>query len=89
MDETHFVINLDNGRTLGFREDENVKYADVFSGGEGMAMIVHNTGGASSHIETPMLILQNEKRSYSFKGCRILCPELRTELGQKEEVIRR
>jgi hypothetical protein len=24
-DETHFCINLDNGRTLGFIGDENVK----------------------------------------------------------------
>ena len=24
-DETHFLINMDNGRTLGFRGDEAVK----------------------------------------------------------------
>ena len=33
-DETHFVINYDNGRTLGFAGEEAVKYADVVSGGE-------------------------------------------------------
>jgi hypothetical protein len=31
-DETHFVINMDNGRALGFRGEEVIKYADVVSG---------------------------------------------------------
>lgn len=31
-DETHFVINMDNGCTLGFKGDECVKYADIVSG---------------------------------------------------------
>ena len=36
LDETHFVVNLDNGRTLGFHKDTTVKYAEVVSGGESM-----------------------------------------------------
>ena len=40
MDETHFVNNCDNGHTLGFCGDTEVKYADVVSGGIGMTMIV-------------------------------------------------
>ena len=55
MDETHFVIDFDNGRRFGFRGDESVKYADVVSVGEGMTLIVHIAGGASSLIGTPML----------------------------------
>lgn len=39
-DETHFLINMDKGRTLGFHGDERVKYADVTSGGEGMTMMI-------------------------------------------------
>ncbi|CAI5707486.1 unnamed protein product [Peronospora effusa] len=31
MDETHFVINCDNGTALGLRGDTKVKYADVES----------------------------------------------------------
>ena len=31
MDETPFVINFDNGSTLGNRGDENFKYANVAS----------------------------------------------------------
>ena len=40
VDETHFIVNMDNGRTLGFRGDDAVKYADVVSGGLGMTMVV-------------------------------------------------
>ena len=40
VDETHFIVNMDNGRTLGFRGDDDVKYADVVSGGLGMTMVV-------------------------------------------------
>ena len=68
IDETHFVVNMDNGRTLGFRGDDDVKYADVVSGGESMTMIVRITGGPSSHVEAPMIIFQNQNRSYPIHG---------------------
>lgn len=83
MDETHFVINFDNGRTLGFRGDEEVKYADVVSGGEGMTMIVHITGGATSCIGTPMLIFQNVKRSYPIQGLPDTVPGVAYRTGPK------
>jgi hypothetical protein len=47
IDETHFVINMDNGRTLEFQENTTVKYADVVSGGDSMTMVVRISGGAS------------------------------------------
>ena len=40
LDETHFMINLDNGQTLGFRGDTSVKYANVVAEGEAMTMVV-------------------------------------------------
>eukprot|EP00171_Calliarthron_tuberculosum_P003520 IDg3520t1 len=43
-DETHFLFNVDNGRTLGFAGQSEVKYADVVSGGEGMTMLVRLSG---------------------------------------------
>ena len=45
VDETHFVVNLDNGRTLGFRGDTTVKYVEVVSGGESMTMVIRISGG--------------------------------------------
>jgi hypothetical protein len=43
-DETHFIINMDNEKTLGCRDDNDLKYADVVSGGMGMTMPVCLTG---------------------------------------------
>eukprot|EP00474_Spongospora_subterranea_P005517 CRZ05975.1 hypothetical protein [Spongospora subterranea] len=68
VDETHFVINMDNGRTLGFKGDDDVKYADVSSGGEGMTMIVRVTGGSNAAIQPPMMIFMNKSRSYPIRG---------------------
>ena len=68
MDETHFVINVDNGKTLGFRGDEDVKYADVVSGGESMTMVVLISGGYKASILTPMMIFKNENRAYPIRG---------------------
>ena len=68
LDETHFVVNLNNGRTLGFRGDTTVKYAEVVSGGESMTMVVRISGGRRSMIEAPMLIFTNENRSYPIRG---------------------
>ena len=55
-DETHFVFNMDNGRTVGMRGDEHVKYADVASGDEGITMMVRITGGRNARVEAPMLV---------------------------------
>ncbi|KAL3678328.1 hypothetical protein R1sor_021284 [Riccia sorocarpa] len=68
VDETHFIINMDNGYTLGFQGDQEVKYADLVSGGQGMTMIVRLTGGRNARIETPMIIFQNKDRRYPIRG---------------------
>ena len=34
LDETHFTVNMDNGKALGFRGDTSVKYADVWLEGK-------------------------------------------------------
>lgn len=67
-DETHFVINVDNGRTLGFSGEEDVKYADVVSGGEGMTMLVRLTGGRNGCVAAPFLVFQNKDRRYPIRG---------------------
>lgn len=41
-DETHFIINFDDGKSLGFRGNVNVQHADATPGGEGMNMMVHS-----------------------------------------------
>lgn len=39
-DETHFVVDLTNGRTLAIKGDTNVNFCDVVSGDVGMNMMV-------------------------------------------------
>lgn len=62
-DETHFIFNMDNGRTLGFKGEQEVKYADVVSGGDPITLMVRLTGGKNARIETPFLIFKNKYRS--------------------------
>jgi hypothetical protein len=70
VDETHFLINVDNGKTLGFRGDQAVKYSDVVSGGEAMTMVVRVTGGVRGKIMAPMIIFTNAAGAYSIQGVR-------------------
>ena len=64
MDETHFVINVDSGTTLGFQGDKKVKYADVSSGGEGMTMVVRISGGVNARLRRTMMIFKNQDSRY-------------------------
>ena len=52
-DETRFIINYDNEKTLGFKSDKHVKYGNVVFGGIGMTMIVKVTGGQGAKITAP------------------------------------
>ena len=69
VDETHFIVHMDNGRTLGFRGDDVVKYVDVVSGGLGMTMVVRVSSGSNGIIHSPFMIFQNDKCSYPIRGC--------------------
>jgi len=71
LHEMHFVVNLDNSQTLGFRGDKIVKYAEVVSGGESMTMVVRISSGYCTTIEAPIFIFSNENKSYSPIQCLI------------------
>jgi hypothetical protein len=58
---------VDNGRTLGFRGDTTIKYADVVSGSDSMTMVVRISGGRRSLIEAPMLIFTNGNSTYPIQ----------------------
>jgi hypothetical protein len=68
VDATHFVINMENGKTLGLCGDQTVKYADVVSGGEAMTMVVRVTGGVRAKIMAPMIIFTNAGGAYPIRG---------------------
>ena len=68
VDETHFVVNLDNGHTLGFKGDTTMKYAKVVFGRNLMTIVIRIFGGRQSMIEMSMLIFTNLDSSYHICG---------------------
>lgn len=72
-DETHFVINMDNGKALGFIGDESISYADVLSGGDPMTMMVTLTGGPRAAIQ-PLFFKKKCCKVLSNQGSSIQCP---------------
>ncbi|KAL2650931.1 hypothetical protein R1flu_019059 [Riccia fluitans] len=67
-DETHFIMNMDNGECLEFSGDDHIKYADIVSGGEGMMTVVCVTSGKNAKILSPFMILKNKACSYPIRG---------------------
>lgn len=68
MDETHFIFNMDNHKTLGKRGAKKVNYVDVVQGGEGFTMVLRMTGGVNAKIEAPFLIFKNKQRNHPMRG---------------------
>ena len=68
IDETYFVVNMNNGRTLGFRGDITVSYAEMVSGGDSMIMVIRISGGRRSIFEVSMLIFTNSNGNYLIHG---------------------
>lgn len=67
-DETHFAFNMDDGRTLRFTIDKDVRYADVTSGTEVMTMLVRMSGGIYVRIEPSFMLIKNKTRNYSMRN---------------------
>lgn len=63
-DENHFLINVDNKKKFGLRGDDEVKYADVKPGGDGMTIMVRIFGNADAMIQSPFIIFKNVDRNY-------------------------
>nr|CCA26252.1 predicted protein putative [Albugo laibachii Nc14] len=68
MDETHFIIYMDNGPTLSARGEQNIRYAAVVSGTTGMTMIGQVTERILAKIGVPMMIFSNIDCSYPIRG---------------------
>jgi hypothetical protein len=66
-DETHVMVNMDNGRCLAAIGDADVKYADVVSGGMGMTLFVRLSGGATSVVK-PGFVLFQSAGAYPIRG---------------------
>lgn len=68
MDETHFIFNMDDNRTLEFKGAKRVTYQDVVSSGEGMTLIIKLRGGRNACTETPLMIFTSSNSSYPIRG---------------------
>lgn len=66
-DETHFLINMDNGRTLVYAESHDVKYSGVLSGGDGMTMVLQLSSGRDVRNETPFMVFMKKDRYYPIR----------------------
>ena len=83
LDETHFTVNMDNGKALGFWGDTSVKYTDVVAGGEAMIMVVRISGGRGSSLEVPMIIFTNGNSNYPIRGLEDSVPRVSYHTGPK------
>lgn len=68
-DETHFVIAQKDGPTLAMKVYEDVSFAYVVSGDDGLIMMLMLGGGCYASIQSPVLISKNSSRSYPIQGC--------------------
>lgn len=57
-EETHFVFDLTNGNTLGFTNGEEVRYAELSFGSEGMTVLLQISGGENENIQVPFMVLR-------------------------------
>eukprot|EP00171_Calliarthron_tuberculosum_P001684 IDg1684t1 len=67
-DETHMILDLDNGRVLDFKGKKRVAYLDVSSGRDGFTGFMRLSGGQASKIERPLVIFRNPNSSYPILG---------------------
>lgn len=82
-DETHFVFNMDNGRTLGLKGDEHVKYADVVSGDEGITMMVNIMGGIHARLRRRCSFFRIRTLRTRSAVSQTMCLVSVTEAGRK------
>ena len=77
------MINMDNGRTLSFSGESEVKYADVVSGGEGVTIMVRLSGGRDARVQNTFMVFKNSSRSYPIRGVPDDIPGILYGSGQK------
>lgn len=67
-DETHFTINVDNSKTLGFFRSSEIEYGDVVREGKCFKNLVHLQGCCDFKVEELFIVFRNEDRHYPFHG---------------------
>lgn len=83
-DKTYFVLNMGSCRTFGFKGEEQVNRVDVVSGGKGMTMVAHLSGGRDSRIENAFMVVKNQGRHYTIRDVPDAIEGVFYRTGQKE-----
>lgn len=63
------MINVDNGRTLGFCRDNKIRYANMVSNGDDFKMIVGSTGCGFHNTASPFMISKTSAVTTHLKTC--------------------
>lgn len=66
-DETNFLLDTNDSRTIAMKGDKDVKFADVVSADMGMSMMVMLGHDPNELIEMPMFVFQNSSCSYPIR----------------------
>lgn len=56
------------GKGRGLKGEDEIRWADVASGCDGMTIVVRIIGGREPMIEQAFIIFHNQHRIYSIKG---------------------
>ena len=68
FDETHMIIDSENGHVLDFQGKKNVTYAEVSSGRDCFTICFRISGQGPGKIEKPLVIFQNPGSNYPIIG---------------------
>ena len=67
-DETHVMIDMDNGQVLNFKGTKKITYAEVASGRDCFTVCFRISGAGGGKIEKPVVIFQNPNSNYPIIG---------------------
>lgn len=68
LDETHFIIDFNNLKALGFSGECVVSYNELASVTEGFTLALLLRGGSEARIESGIAIFKNTNCSYPIRG---------------------
>lgn len=90
VDETHFIVNIDNGHTRGCLGDYKAKYADFVSGGEFITIFARLSGGRDARIVELFMAFTNNNRICPIKGMPDCTPRVAyrsAPKGRKDTIV--
>lgn len=66
-DKTHFVINMNKGRTFGFIAEEKGKWVEIPPGGMGWKIVVRTSDARDVRIKNSFLDFKNKDHNYPIR----------------------